>query len=117
METPTPPPEMPPMQAPIPPPSYDRCPHCSAPVNPEQKMCPNCGAPLRETSSGWKVVKILLALGALMLAALFGAAGACFLFFGVGSFGDSTGMGLAAIGAVGLAIAGGLIFGAIKLLK
>jgi predicted nucleic acid-binding Zn ribbon protein len=106
----------PPIPSPTEPPPQV-CPHCGTPVPAGQHLCPNCGAALarRTYSQGAGCLSIFAGVIVFLIAAGFGALGACLLLFGAS--GGSEGIGLLAFGLMALTVAAVLVYLGIKLVR
>jgi hypothetical protein len=109
------------MNTSIPSPSDKQCFNCGKDLQNDVALCPHCGAALPTQGSGFKIVLRLIAvllLGGFAL--LFGASGACFMFFATtGNFFDqaSEALGFGIIGLVLLGFAALCIWGIVALTK
>lgn len=106
---------------PIPELPHQQCPNCGHQVAYGVARCPNCGATLQSDSNNSGAGRTLRILGAIVMCLLalpLGAAGACFmLMFSTDGGISGSGLGGAAFGFGMVAVAGLLIWGAIRLAK
>lgn len=108
------------MNEPLSPSGDKQCFNCGKDLQNSAAFCPHCGAALPTQGSGFIIAARLI--GALLLgglALLFGAAGACFMFFAIigGLYDLAPDAGLGMIGLVLLGLAALCVWSILALIK